>query len=217
MNADSLFSESDRQRIAQAVARAEERSRGEIVTVVVDASDDYDVTVWRAALFGALGGLVVALVVHLLGGFWGGDPLYWGAVPAFAGAASLFVLVGRIAALRRMLTPDDLLEHRVRQRAETAFLEHEVFDTRDRSGVLLFLSLFEHRVVVLGDVGINAVVEPGEWQAVVDTVVAAIRAGRPADGVVEAVERCGPLLDRAGLARRADDVDELPDAPRIES
>lgn len=215
--AETLFSEADRQRIAAAVAAAETRSRGEIVTVVVDSSDDYAGTPWRAGLVGALLGAAAGAGAYLLGDHWGGDPLVWGTLPALGVALVAFFLGAQVDPVRRAWTPDAELQRRVEDRAERAFLEHEVFDTRDRSGVLLLLSLFEHRAVVLGDSGINSVVAPGEWQEVVDRMISGLRSGQPADGVVAAVEAIGPLLDRAGLERRVDDHDELPDAPVIES
>ena len=82
------------------------------------------------------------------------------------GAASL------IPTLRRFLVSPDEMDHQVRRRALQAFVEHEVFATRERTGVLLILSLFERRVVVLGDAGINAKVQfhitgnqGGDWVA----------------------------------------------------
>ena len=102
----------------------------------------------------------------------------------------------------------------VRRRAAVAFLEEEVFKTRDRTGVLIFLSLFEHRVVVMGDEGINRAVAVGEWQKIVDGVVAGIREGRPADALVDSIRECGELLDLRGVAIRPDDTDELSDELR---
>ena len=64
----------------------------------------------------------------------------------------------------------------------------EVFKTRDRTGILIFLALFEHRAVILADEGIHRAVPREEWQALVDELVAGIRAGR---GVAAL---CGPFL-----------------------
>ena len=114
-----------------------------------------------------------------------------------------------IPAVERLFAGTDLMERRVRQRAEAAFLAEEVFATRDRTGVLIFLSLLEHCVVVLGDSGINAKVARGEWDGIVALVVDSTRVGKPADGLVVAVHRCGALLERVGVARRKDDTDEL--------
>jgi putative membrane protein len=134
-------------------------------------------------------------------------------LPPAAGAALGYLAV-LVPALRRWLAGDDLLDLRTRRRAEAAFLEEEVFRTRDRTGILLFVSLFEHRVVVLGDSGINARVAPGEWDEVVRLAVEGIRRGRPGEGLAAAIAACGRLLARPGLERLPDDTDELPDELR---
>ena len=210
MNPRDLFSDADRQRIADAVRRAEDRSRGEIVTAVTAASDDYDGALWRGATFGALAGPLLLAVLDWAAGWWGSPSAWIMLLAAAGGAAAALLVVGASGTLVRWLTPADEIDRRVERAARSAFLEHEVFATRDRSGVLLFLSLLERRVVVLGDSGIDAVVEPGEWTGIVDGVARGIRAGRPADALIEAVETCGALLERTGLERRPDDRDELP-------
>ena len=101
------------------------------------------------------------------------------------------------------------------QRAAEAFVSEEVFNTRDRSGILIFLSLLEHRVMVVGDTGINARVKAQEWHAIVKTIVDGIVAGRPAEGLIEGIRQRGALLALKGVARRSDDRDELPDSLRM--
>ena len=78
-----------------------------------------------------------------------------------------------------------------------------------------FFGLLERRVLVLGDTGINQKVKLEEWQDVVATVIAGIRAGSPVDGLVNAIQKCGALLERKGVNIRPDDRDELSDALRI--
>jgi putative membrane protein len=114
-----------------------------------------------------------------------------------------------VPAVKRWLAGGDLLDLRTRQRAERAFLEEEVFRTRDRTGILVFLSLFEHRVVVLGDAGINKQVEQRHWDGIIQSIVAGIRAGRPGEALVLAIRQCGELLERYGVALQPDDTNEL--------
>ena len=106
------------------------------------------------------------------------------------------------------------MAHRVERRAAAAFLEQEVFKTRRRTGILLFLSLFERRVMVLGDSGIHQKVQEGEWDGVVRQVVQGIRGGHTGDALVAAIRECGSLLERHGLMREAGDADELSDELR---
>lgn len=215
MNVEQLFSQADRDAIAAAVREAEERTAGEIVPVVVEASDEYEVATWRAATLGALTGALAAAVVYGAAGLWSTFIVAWIALPATAGAAAAALLVNLWPALRRSVIGREIMERRTGRRARQAFLDEEVFRTRDRTGILIFLSLFEHQVVVLGDAGINARVAPAEWQAVVDGIVAGMRQGTPGPALVEAIERCGALLERRGVSLRADDTDELANEVRL--
>jgi len=215
MNLDRRLTAADRDRIEDAARRAEERTSGEIVPYLVAACDDYDDACWKAGALGAMLLALVAGVVHQLGGFWAGWGVAWVSLPTLVGAAAGYVTARQVAPLRRWLVPADVLELRVRRRAMTAFVEDEVFATRDRTGILLFVALFEHRVVVLGDAGINRAVDPGEWHEIVETLVGEIRARRLVDGLVEAIEACGELLVRHRVDIRPDDVDELSNEPRI--
>ena len=208
MLADTLFSDADREAIRAAVEEAECATSGEIVPYVVAASDEYPNAPWRGAALGAMTLPLLAWGAHGLWGLWGGQLFVWMVLPAAAGAA-LGWLVAQVPAVRRALAGQAVMELRVRRRAGVAFLEEEVFATRDRTGILLFLSLFEHRVVVLGDSGINARVDQAEWQGIVETVVAGIHAGRPGPAVAAAVRECGALLARHGVVCRVDDTDEL--------
>ena len=214
---DPLFTDAERERIRQAVGQAETRTAGEIVPFVVRRSGDYEVAVWRAASAGALLAGIVALAVA-----WGYDGWGWGwlyTAWALALVMTLGGIAGALASLiepvRRLFAGPGHLDEQVHRRAALAFVEEEVFDTRDRTGILLFVSLFEHRIEVVGDAGINAKVEPGEWDEVVALIRDGIRARSLADGLVAAVERCGDLLHRSGVEVRPDDTDELADDVRV--
>jgi putative membrane protein len=214
MRISSLFSESDLEAIQRATAAGEARSAGEIVPYIVERVVDRDQAQWRGATLGALGCALAAGLAHALGGHWGGSGVWWITLPAIVGAGGGYLAAG-IDAIGRRLIPDDHIERSVRLRAEAAFLEEEVFATRDRTGVLVFLALFEHRAVILADEGIHKEVPRDRWQDLVDDLIAGIKAGRAADAMVEAITRCGGLLVDYEVERRPDDEDELPDAPRI--
>ncbi len=97
----------------------------------------------------------------------------------------------------------------MRQRALAAFVEEEVFRTEARTGVLLFLSMLERRVVVLADAGINARVGQSEWDAVSAGIVDGIRRGQPGAALAAAIRACGDLLAVHGFRSRTADRDEL--------
>lgn len=206
-----FFTDSDLEAVRIAVAEAEARTSGEIVPYVVDSSDSYPGALWKGIALGAFAGPLVAEGIYFLGDFWGGLLPLWIALPAAAGGAVGFLLTNFIPTVKRWMAGDDMLDLRTRQRAEMAFVEQEVFRTRERTGILLLVSLFEHRVVVLGDSGINQKVEQGQWDGIVQTVVGGIRAGRPGEALATAIRQCGELLERHGISRQADDRNELPD------
>jgi len=210
MHVAKFFSQDDLREIEGAVHEAERRSAGEIVPYAVSHSDHYEASAWKGAALGAFAAAVAAGVARWIGDSWGVPSLAWVTAPALVGGA-LGWLAAAIRPLKLALAGAAKVEHRVRQRAAAAFLENEVFKTRGRTGVLIFLSLFERRVVVLADAGINARVGQHEWDAIVAGVVDGIRAGRPGKALAGAIARCGDLLERHQLAPAADDADELPD------
>lgn len=213
-----ILTEAELERIRAAVAEAERRTSGEIVPYVVERSGGYEVAVWRGASAAAVLAMLTAVLVLQFYHGWGLGWLYtsWGmALLATVAGTAGALLSAYVPALRRLLAGSDRLDRRVHRRACFAFLEEEVFKTRDRTGILLFVSLFEHRIEVLGDRGINERVTPDEWVAVVDTIRRGIKQGRFADGLVEAIEMCGRLLEEKGVGIRPDDADELSDRVRL--
>ena len=209
------FSDADLERIGEAARAAEQRTSGEVVAYLVNRVDDYEEAEWKGAALGALAAAAAGGFGHLLGGFWGGPLVLWMTFPAFAGAAVGYLLATFVPVIERLLISAESLDRRVRLRAEAAFLDEEVFDTRDRTGILIFLALFEHRALILADSGIHQKVEESEWQTLMGSLVDGIRAGRTAEALVETIGKCGDLLEARGVARRADDVDELANAPRL--
>ena len=103
-------------------------------------------------------------------------------------------------------------EEAVRARAEQAFFEHGLHQTRDGTGVLVFASLREHRAVIIGDRGIHARMGDGEWQRAVDALVAGMRRGTPGQGFVAAIDLVGARLAEHFPRRDGEPrANELPD------
>ncbi|MFB6249780.1 MAG: TPM domain-containing protein [Salinibacter sp.] len=213
---DALFSDEDRQRIAEAVETVEARSAAEIVPYVVVQSDDYPAARWRGGALGALlvlglGALLRGLPLPLVGPYLTDALLL--AVALGAG------LVGAVAAgtappIIRAFTPPAELDRTVARRATQAFVDEAVFDTRDRTGILLFVSLVEHRIEVRADEGIDRAVDETAWTDVTDRIRRGIEADRVTQGLLAGIERCGTFLEEAAPPARPDDKDELPDRLR---
>ena len=212
--ASRLFAEADQTRIAAAVAAAEGKSSGEIVPYVVEQSDAYEDACWRAALLGAFLALGVMVLLRRYTNAWLPEFTTIAFIVVVAAGAG-FILTDLIPAVTRLLAGKALLDLRVSQRAAEAFIAEEIFNTRDRTGILIFISLRERRVLVIGDAGINAKVKPTEWDEIVLRVTNGLRGGKPAEGLIAAIEQCGVLLQRGGVERRADDFNELSNKLRI--
>jgi putative membrane protein len=213
-----LLSDTERERIQAAVQAAEERTAGEIVPFILSRSGGYEVAIWRGAAGAAVLTMGVAMVVMQLYEGWGLSWLYasWGVILLTLLAGTLGAgLVAISSPLQRWLAGRALIEETVHRRAMQAFVEEEVFATRDRTGILIFVSLFEHHIEVLGDAGINQRVQPEAWVSIVEHLRDSIRQGRLADGLVQAIDECGALLEQRGVELRSDDENELSDRVRV--
>ena len=210
-----LFSESDLIRIKATVEEAEGMTSGEIVPYVVDMSDTYEVAEWRAGVLCGVMALGTFTAVRQFTEVWLPlDFVEMALVAMFASAAGA-LLTHFVSPLQRLFAGKHLMDLRVHQRAMQAFIAEEVFATRDRTGILIFLSLLEHKVRVLADSGINAKVQQSDWDGVAQLIVSGIRNGKAADGFVGAIRECGRLLEAHGFPKRVDDKDELSDNLRV--
>ena len=212
--AKNPFNKADQERIQQAVAAAESATSGEIVPYYVERSDDYSEAIWRGGLAFVVLGLAGVFGIFQISGEWSAPGVYQ-ILGMIAVALVLGMGLAYIPFVRRLLAGDALINRRVYSRAMQAFIEEEVFQTRDRTGILIFMSMFEHRVLVMGDSGINARVKQDDWDHVVQKVIEGIKNKQPAEGLVDAIGLCGELLHRKGVAIKADDTNELPDSVRI--
>ena len=202
LSPSELIGPEDRVRIDAAVRAAEEGTSGEIVVAVVRSCARWDVAGWRCAALLAL--LALGAV-----GLWA-DALSIGVTMLIQIAAGgmAFALV-RIPAVARAFVSDAALIEAAELRAAAMFAEHGLGNTAGRTGVLILVALFEHRVVVLADDAVNAALEPGEsWTAIVDGILARIREDRAVDGLIEAIAACGRILSHP-LPAGIDDTDEI--------
>jgi len=209
------FSDAELAAVSEATKSAEERTAGELVCVIVNRSDSYDDARWRAATLGALvGGLIAAYGLYATE-TWAATTFIWPALAPLIGAAAAWLLTASAPAIERELVGAEAMQQRVHNRAAAAFVSEEVFETRGRTGVLIFLSLFEHRVEILCDEGIRTRVPADAWRKITTQLAAGIGQGKAGESLVAAVEACGDLLAAHGVERSARDVNELSDEPRV--
>jgi putative membrane protein len=119
-----------------------------------------------------------------------------------------------VTPLRRWLTPARRRSRQVRVAAEAVLVEHGVFHTPGRLGVLLYWSLLERRVEVVADVGVRVAVPPAEWNALVFAIRQAERAPHPVAVLQEQITALGDLLGRR-LPPAANRINQLPSRPGV--
>ncbi|MCA0268845.1 MAG: hypothetical protein LCH53_06470 [Bacteroidetes bacterium] len=212
------FTPEDLAAIQDAVAAAERQTSGEFVVAVTPQSDTYPEVLWKAATLGTVLGLAAVLAYDLLYSGWGVTWLHraWGASVVVAGCAALLVALSFASrGFRRMLIGPARLEAAAHHRALQTFSSEKVYATRRHTGVLLFLSLFEHRIEVLADEGISKVVPPEKWGDIVALIRRGVLEDRVPMSVAEAIALSGTLLAEADLPPEADDTNELPNTLRI--
>lgn len=217
MNLRSKFSENDLNRIKAAVNEAESKISGEIVPVIVGKSGHYTIATYKAGIFIAALTFAVLIIfdryVPSLS-IYDRDPLLMFFVVAAAGTLGALA-VHYIDSLKRLLIDQKHKDHATRQRAENAFLEEEVFSTRQRTGIMIFISFLEHEVIVMADSGISKVVEQKEWDKIVISLTDHIRRDKITEGLEGALKRCGEILLEKGFLKTSDDTNELRDDLRI--
>ena len=216
------LTDQDHAKVTAAVAQAEAHTSGEIVTVVADRSDGYsDIALAWAALFAftlltlaaffpdAVLGPIAAATNH-----WNAS---WTPAEMFTIASSLGILAFLLAwlaqlwqPLRLAFVPGQVKTDRVENRAIDLFKVGAERRTHGRTGVLIYLSLSEHRAEIVADQAIVAKVEPEAWGVAMADMLAEIKQGRLADGIVAGVRDVGAILAQH-FARAADDTNELPD------
>lgn len=207
------FSAKDEEAIGEAVAVVEKETSGGIVPYYIDSSSQYPEAAWKALATGGLIGLLVAVIFLFRWHGWGGGPSLELVLFIIGGGAGV-ELIRRFPTLRRRAIGTRRMHQAVWQRAHLAFLEQEVFDTQDRTGILIFLSLFERQVVVLADRGIHSKVSQAEWQTLADGITLGIRSGRATQALIEAIHKAGALLKDRAVTSKDQAKNELPNELR---
>jgi putative membrane protein len=223
------LSPSDISTIEAAIREAEARTTGEIYCVVTEESGEYGETplAWAAgvALLGPalllLGGVHVS-VPALFGGWSAaqvGEAAEHAAREALVGAivvqAVLFVatfLLVAIPPVRRALTPRAFKRERVRKRALEQFAAKNLHLTRERTGVLIFVSFAERMAELVADEGIAAHVESHVWDRAMAALVEGLRRGHPGAGIAAAIGLCGEVLVQRFPCDPRDNPNQLPNS-----
>lgn len=224
-----LLNPADLAAIEAAVREAETRTTGEIYCVVAGESSSYR----EIPIAWATGVALLAPALLLLAGVRVEAPDLlsgWTAAQASSVAeaaarraligatllqGALFVVTLALASIprvRRFLTPRSLKRVRVRKRAQEQFVAKNLHATRERTGVLIYVSIAEHMAELIADEGIAGQVEPEVWDRAMAALTAGLKRDEPAAGFAAAIGLCADVLAAGFPARPGDNPNELPDA-----
>lgn len=212
----NLFNAEQRQRIEKAVWEAESKTKCEIVPVVANISGRYDrpediIGLWLATLAAVLVWLLFPQQLYESGS-WDYTPIYVGVITMCASILIAFIVgavVGsRVGWLRRLFTPHKQMMEEVSSRAKAIFFDKRIHHTSSATGLLIYVSLFEHVAVVLGDQTVLEKLGQEAIDRLCQQLTQGLRQGNATEAICNVIEEAGRLL--AGpLPRGQGDSNEL--------
>ena len=195
------FTKQQHEAVSAAIREAEQRTCGQIICVLARSSSAYAhiPILWASAL---------ALITPwpLI------DFTQWSVQRIFLVQLLVFLIAALIFSwmpVRLLLVPRALQRARAHRAALEQFVVRRVAHTKNRTGVLIFVSLAEHYARIIPDEGIAEKVPNSEWQAAIDAMIAHLRSGDIVAGLTAAIQRCADVL--AAHAPPDGSPNELPD------
>jgi putative membrane protein len=201
-----FFSDAAKQSTADSVRSVEAHTSAEVVVAVRRRSGDYRAQGYH---FGLFTGAVVVLYLLITPEVYSVGAI---ALDGALGFGAGLLLAFNLGPLLRLLVRAQRLEKSAQEAARVAFFDLGISRTNGRNGVLVFVSTFERRCVVLPDIGVDVARLGTAWTAACSELSRTV-AARDLPAFERALEALGPVLG-AVMPRSADDSNELPDEVR---
>lgn len=199
------LNDEERSRLDQRTAAAEKRTGVQIVLAIIERSDAYAELPWKAFALGASGAGLLILIMNMLWPVTSSLQATLLAVIIMLGAGAGFALLSVfVPDFARLFLSAHRAETETRQYAESLFLNKQLFATRERKAVLLLVSLFEHRIVVLPDAGIAQKINQDAANKIIQHMRKNLKAGQTARALEIGLEKLEETMLRPGSS------DELP-------
>jgi putative membrane protein len=206
--AQQFLTKAEQDKISALIQQTEQQTSGEIVPMVVSASHQYPTAMICGATVLALP-LALLLMPIVSGLFWLDSKNVWVFISLFVALYGIFYeLVYRFSWLKRLFLSKSQVAAEVQEAAIASFFSEKLYKTKDANGILIFISVLERKVWVLADAGINACIDTGQWQGVIDLVTQGIKEKRQCEAICQAIVQIGDLL-KTHFPHRKDDIDEL--------
>ncbi len=216
------FSTEEKEKIKASIKEAESKTSGEIAAGFIKESDNYAVYELTFAVFIGLAYFIVMLFFthgieesikkmsweyssHYLLMFYGFSTFL---------VTAVVYLLANIPFIDRLIVPKSVQRYKVNQRAVRYFLESGVYNTKDRTGILIFISYLERRVELLADKGISEKIPQEKWDTIVGHIIDGIKSNQLIKHLSESIRECGNLLAEQ-FPIQPGDVNELRDDIQI--
>jgi putative membrane protein len=202
--AEAFFTEAEKARIAGSTREVELKTIGEVAVMVVESSDRYiDAEV--------IGGISLGSIIALILTEFFFHASLWFYIPlSFLFFFPSKYFFQKVPVMKTAFIGLKRKEITVMQRAIRAFYEKGLYKTKKNTGVFFFLSLFERKVWVLADTGINEKIDQATLNRFADIVSQGIKEGKACEALCTAIREAGELLEKH-FPITPGDIDELPD------
>ena len=216
MNANKTITAQDRAAIEQQIAKIEQTTSAEIVCAAATESGRYD----RAeSIIGIFTGSAALAVAHLIDsqlvhpGDWSttGISIFFQVLALVAGFVLGNYLASFFTTIRRPFVLESHLENETERAASFLFANHLVGKTKSRCGILVYLSLFERRIVILPDEKCREALGDEAIQAICQSAIPLLRKKEHRQAILQTIDQMSAKLTKLFPADREIEENELAD------
>jgi putative membrane protein len=203
------LSENDRNRLDTLIVAMEKNTGAQIVLAVIQRSDSYAELPWKAFALGAsISGFLVFILDHMSYGWYPGITVLIAVAGILAGGSVLALLTVLIPVFARRFLSAFRAEVEVRQYAESLFFSRELFATSKRTGILVLVSLFERKVVILPDKGVSNQLTEDVMRNIITSMTLSLKRGEITRAFETGLEQISKIL---GTQIQGTGKNDLPD------
>ena len=183
----SPFAPDQHERVDAAMAAIEHDTSADLCVVVTRVSDRYAL---YPVAWAAIGAILLGAVISLIR-------------PDIASRTTILIQLAFLIALtlvfdwlpiRLSIVPKRVKLAHAWQLAHREFNAHAMANPKQQHRILLFVSLGERYVEIVADHETHGLAPAGAWNKIVDEFLTTVKAGRVADGVLDAIAACGSIL-----------------------
>lgn len=203
------LSDHDRSRLDTLISDVEKSTKTQIVLALIQRSDSYAELPWKAFALGASFSGLVVFILDVISFDWGpGISVIAVIAGILAGGAVFALLTVLIPGIAKLFLSTSRAEVEVHQYAESLFLSRELFATRKRVGILMLVSLFERKVVILPDKGLNEKLSKDDLENIIEAMAYFLKRGEISQAFEAGLKKISHVL---GANWSGKDENELSD------